>query len=131
MFLLMIPGDRGNNVIVNPFFVSNEQAPGIHMEVSGPISQESIFQTVIDGNAQEVQSTTGENSELFADGVKPDGDLVGKQVIFILNTSSTKAMGYEQKNKTLQDVLDMLSGKKTGINKTSFLLNTLSFYIMR
>jgi len=128
MPLVLIPGEKGNQIVITPF-IDDDPFPQTMMFVSGPISQKSMIDTVVQKNAEIHQSTLAKMARFIEAGVQNmDSSLVGKQVIFIFNTTTPKAVNFEKKNATIQTVLDMLAGKKSGAVGVKSLLELLTLY---
>lgn len=128
MPLVLIPGEKGNQIIITPF-IDDDPFPQTMMFVSGPISQKSMIDTVVQKNAEIHQSTFARMARFIEAGVQnADSPLVGKQVILIFNTTTPKAVNFEKKNATIQTVLDMIAGKKSGAVGVKSLLELLTLY---
>lgn len=129
MPLVLIPGEKGNQIIITPF-MDDDPFPQTMMFVSGPISQKSMIDTVVQKNAEIHQSTLARMARFIEAGVQnADSSLVGKQVILIFNTNTPQVVNFEKKNATIRTVLDMIAGKKSGVVDVKSLLRLLTLYI--
>jgi len=129
MPLIMVPGERGKNVVITPY-IKDDSAGQTMMFVSGPISQKSMIDSVVQKNAKIYQTTFAEMGSFIASGVSSENDiLTGKQIIVIFNTSSPNASGYKEHNTALQIMLDMIAGNKTGTNEVQNLFGLLTLYL--